>query len=234
MCLLKIVCIFGMVATTNAVLPLNYYYSSNGNFDGICAQTPCSTLACPTGQFRSACGNWGAPATDAERASPGSCQSCSLKPLHSTYSSYPAGGTFSDATCPFTCDAGYVIGTGTYAGQCVATSCTNPSGASNLELVPGTSPNSTPNPCEVRCKAGYSGNLATNPTTCTICAPGTFAAAGSTSCSPCVPVLGIPQYSLNAGSSACTACLPCTTATSGKYMASCGGSSAGGCATCTN
>lgn len=237
----KIACHLGLMAITASALNLNYYYTSNGNFTNSCLSAPCPV--CNTGYYRSGCGNSGGTVPDAQKGSPGSCVQCSLKPANSVYDPYPSGGVFSDATCPFSCITGFVLS----GSQCVATSCTAPTDP-NKELVPGTSPTASV-PCEVRCKAGYSGNTASNPTTCTICGTGTYAVAGSISCLPCAA----GKFSGIAGQSSCTdcsegsysasgasACTPCAagTATGLKAQSSCspcnaGFSSASGATACS-
>lgn len=191
-----------MVNVVSALNP-NHYYTSHGGFDNTCQSAPCPT--CNTGHYRSGCGNSGETVTDAQKASDGTCRPCTLKPANSVYDSYPVGGTFSDASCPFSCNQGFVLS----GGSCVPTGCTAPADITK-ELVPGTSPNAAV-PCETRCKAGYRGNTASNPSTCTICGNGTSAVAGSVSCSSC-----------NAGSfsaAGASACSPCPT---GSFSSSSG------------
>ena len=187
-------------------LQLHYYYTGNGGFDGICPSDKCPV--CNAGEYRSGCGNDGiGTVSDAQKVNTGGCVACSNKPAYSTYSAYPSEGTFTN-TCPFTCNAGYLLS----GSNCVATSCSAPVDVTK-ELVPDT-----PSPaCNTRCKAGYRGDAATNPTTCTICSAGTIAAAGSTTCSPCAA--GTSTTSLQGQ----TACTPCDA----------GSSSAQGAATCT-
>ena len=180
-----------------SALNLNHYYTSNGGFGNTCESEPCP--ACSTGQYRSGCGNSGGTVPDAQKGSSGTCESCTLKPANSSYASYPAGGTFSDAACPFTCDSGYTLSANGLS--CVATSCPVPALNTNIELVPGASPTNTI-ACETRCKAGYSGNTASNPSTCTICGAGTLAAAGSVSCAACTA----GKFQGLQGQSSCTDC----------------------------
>ena len=170
---LQLVCFLGILMNTNA-LDLHYYYSGNGGQNGICSTAACA--GCGTGQYRSACGNSGGTFPDAQKISAGTCENCGNLPAHATYSDYPPGGTYTNE-CPFTCNAGYSLSN----NLCTPTACTAPAGNTNKELVPGT----TSPTCATQCKAGYSGDSATNPTTCTICGIGTFAAAGSTSCTAC-------------------------------------------------
>lgn len=199
---LQIIYLLNALAYVNAALELNWYYNSNGGFDGICQKEACPV--CPTGYYRNACGNSGGTVTDAQKGSSGTCLQCTLKPDNSVYDSYPAGGTFSNAACPFSCNAGFVRS----GQQCVPTSCTIPTD-NTKELVPGTSPSAT-TPCETRCKAGYRGTTASNPTSCTICGTGTYAAAGSISCSSC----DAGKYNGLSGQSSCTEC------SEGSYSAS--------------
>jgi hypothetical protein len=122
--------------------------------------------------------------------------------------------------------------------------------STNKQYVPGTSTITTP-ACELQCKAGYYGNTASNPTTCTACIAGTSsaagsagiaacipcskgyfsAAAGSATCTPCTPVAGVNTFADVTGS---TTCAPCVICTNGKWKSSCGGEFGGTCSVCIN
>jgi hypothetical protein len=227
-------------------LPSNHYYSGNGGFANLCPSTSCTTNTCPTGQYRKDCGAAIPPSGSdaAPYAFEGVCTTCTLKPANSVYSPYSNGVTvaLSDATCPFTCDAGFTLNA---QGACVATLCATPDISTNQQLVPGaTSPS-----CNKQCKPGTFGSPAINPTSCTPCARGQVSAAGATSCTPCAagsiasetgmeqctacqPVGGIQTFAASSGLSACTLCT--ATCTNGQFKSGCGGNNAGSCTSCSN
>lgn len=238
-------CITCVLVPSVYSLQANYWYNTDGGFLNSCGSQPCGT--CNPGYYRSGCGNsvTGSSSSLLGYADPGTCMQCTMKPSFSNYkSTYPASGTFQNADCPFDCYTGYSLNS---AGNgCVQNQCT-PLTDITKEFAPGTSPNTVP-ACEFRCKAGYYGSVASNPTTCTPCASGTSSAAGATACSPC----SAGSFSSSTGSASCStclpsggvntytdqpgmsACVPCTTCANGKWKSGCGGNSAGSCNTCIN
>ena len=221
--LLKLVWLLGMLSTASAALESNFYYSTNGGFDGTCTKIKCAV--CAQGEYRDKCGNYGAAATDAQRGDEGTCKACTEKPLNSAYALYPVGGTYTDATCPFTCNAGFSL----VGGVCTLSACTAPPDTVTKELVPDTLFTDAIS-CDFRCKAGYRGNTASKPTTCTICLEGTYAAAGSTTCPLCLKGSSNGQQ----GQGACPLCLAgtvsaadgalqCDSCAAGKYIGTDGG-----------
>jgi hypothetical protein len=196
-----------------------WYYSGHGGFTGQCPSLPCG--ACPTGQYRSGCGKTpGAP--ESQHASEGSCANCTQKPANSTYAAYPVGGTFSDDACPYTCNQGY----SPVEKDCVLSTC--PVLTENTKVYTVLAPT-----CAFTCKAGYRGEVETNPTTCTACEKGKFSAQGATVCTPCPDqdANGVPMYADTTGSTACSSCTLCTE--KGWFKNGCGGDSAGQCSKCS-
>jgi hypothetical protein len=225
-----------LAAPIVSALDLNYYYTDDGGYTNSCPFAKCPS--CTTGHFRSACGNTGGTVPEGQLASDGNCQQCTLKPANSVYDSYPSAGTFSDAACPWSCNAGYSKS----GSACVLNACPALSD-STKEYTTG------PPSCEFVCKAGYSGTTANNPATCTICGPGTFALEGSSTCTPCTAGYKQPNqgqsscsecpagsYS-NAGAATCTPCTPGTAngqlAQSSCPVCNAGSYSAQGASQCT-
>ena len=184
-----------------AGLDLNFYYSDNGGYTNSCPSEKC--LPCGKGQYRSGCGNTGAGTSDLQKASPGSCEACTAR-ANSVWDDYPASGTFNADSCPFSCITGFSKS----GSACVPNAC-SPLNDNTKEYI--TSENDSP-ACRFVCKAGYRGDTAFNPSTCTVCGPGTFSLQGSDSCSQCEK----GYFNDLSAQNACSVCLR------GTYSASTG------------
>ena len=212
----------------------NYYYTAGSPIvnSNSCPIATCSQ--CTTGNFNLNCG------MDANHVNPDNCQPCTGLPANAAWQpwgEYPDGIGASASICTWECNYRYYkSGSTCVRGACSAT-------VVNSELAPGTD---YPE-CETRCKAGYSGNAALNPTTCTGCSMGYYAEAGATTCSPCAAgqylntTLGKAStdckpcethtYATSQGTANCSPCQLCAT---GQWRSGCGVSSAGTCQGCTN
>jgi hypothetical protein len=189
--IIAVLCFMGTLTVKEVgALTDNWYYTGHGGLDGNCPSRACDV--CPTGQFRSGCGKH-TNAPTSQYIEPGSCVDCTLKPEKSTYTAYANGVVaFKDSDCPFTCDAGYSFN---------GTSCV-PNLCDDLEDVNKVYTSGPPG-CSFVCVAGYRGNTATNPSTCTICERGTFSLQGSSTCTNCAA----GKSASNIGSTDCAVCL---------------------------
>ena len=188
--IIAVLCFMGTITVKEVgALTDNWYYTGHGGLDGNCPSRACDV--CPTGQFRSGCGKAdGAPTS--QYAFEGSCAPCTLKPAQSTYTAYANGVVaFKNSDCPFTCDTGFSFD-GT---SCVANNCDDLGDVNKVYI-------SDPPGCSFVCKAGYRGNKATNPDTCTICGSGTFSLQGFSTCTNCPP----GKSASNQGSTDCALC----------------------------
>lgn len=199
---------------TLANLQLNYYYSGPGNLENSCPKTSCASIydsSCGDGQYLDACGNDGKGNT--ALGSPGTCKLCT--PVANSVFKKTLGNPVYTATgCDFICNAPDWKKVGT---ACVTTICTQPSSGQNAELT------TTNEPCEAKCKSGYSGTpAAPDSIVCTICPAGTYRNMNEpgNSCLPC------PQGTFsNSGAQSLASCTACTIGTYGGTA---------GVAACTN
>jgi len=212
--------------------PVNSYYSTDGGTTGQCTVRQCllafGDLACTPGQYISGCGNDG---TNQDMGQKGTCAACTGPPTNGKWPT-TATAAYSQTTCPFECNTGYII-SGT---SCQASNCPTPVDDNAVNQF-------TTYPCTVQCKAGYYGSpTATSPKgTCQPCAAGKYSvqggscqncdagyysAAASTSVASCIKC-DAGTYSGTAGSTSCTACL------AGYFGVTVGGtSSAAACTQC--
>ena len=177
-----------------------YYYTSGSSVldSNTCPTSPCAQ--CNTGFYRSGCG------TDATRTSAGSCIPCPGLPGNASWVSwgaYPAGISNDSSICSsqWQCNSSFTRS----SNACIPGACsaTIPNA---FVIASSVWPN-----CTTQCKAGYAGDATLNPTTCTICTPGKYAALGDTVCSSCPA----GKY-LNASGS--TSLSDCVSAVAGQYV----------------
>jgi hypothetical protein len=185
-------------------LSLNQYYSGSGILLNQCPISECSayyTQHCLAGFYLDACGNDGNGNT--ALGSPGTCKACTPV-ANSVFVKTPGSPVYTATGCDFTCNAPLWKKVGT---ACVTTSCTAPSSGQNAELT------TTNEPCEAKCKSGYSGTRAAPASiVCTICPAGTYRDMNEPgdSCLPC------PQGTFsNSGAQSLASCTACTIGTYG-------------------
>ena len=182
-----------------------YFYSNHGGFSNSCPIDTCESN-CSIGFYRSGCfGN-----------SSGTCVECNnVKPANSSYST--KGGLVSN--CEWTCDTGFT----NQSSTCVSNSKCGKSGG-----IPANSVYSNTDfpDCEHQCNAGYfNAQASVNPTSCSVCAAGTYSAQGATVCSDCpTGTYSTMQASPNVRN--CDSCL------AGKYSVTAKASQSSVCASC--
>ena len=187
------------LASISTASAQSYYFYTNYSAVINTAACPGQTCTkCATGFFNQNCG------MDSYKLNGNNCQPCSNKPTNSYYLAWGTGTSVgADTTvCLWSCDLRY----NSTGNQCTRGNCSIPTG--NMELAPGTD---WPE-CNTTCKAGYTGNKAIDPTTCTQCGLGTYAVSGSTTCS-----LGPAGKFLN--STGGTGIASCIDAPPGTYVA---------------
>ena len=263
------------VPCTNPI-PANAAYSSAGNpydantcawvcnagyFNGGGVCQPCSTAACPAGQYRGRCTQTG----------DGPCLACTSKPASSNF--VGPGSPYNTDSCPWGCVAGYYT-TGAACASCTTsacgvgffrtacgvaadskcTPCTNPIPA-NAAYSAASSPYDSNN-CAWACNPGYfRSGAACQPCTQTQCPVGQYRAvctpAQDGACAPCTSwepehaeFVSAGSYGVNKCDWSCvagyfrrdTTCQPCTVGScpTGQYRTPCAAAADSACAACTN